>query len=84
MVSSLDAAVKFYTETLGLTLTQRYGEHYAEIQAANLSLGLHPVSETTQFGTNLSIGFGVTDFDIEVKNAAVNVARNVKWEAHGY
>jgi predicted enzyme related to lactoylglutathione lyase len=66
MVSDMGQAVKFYAETLGLELKNHYGNHYAEIQAANLLLGLHPRTEKTTLGNNLSIGFGVFEFDENV------------------
>ncbi len=42
-VSSLDTAVRFYTETLGLGLQYRAGEHFAMIDAGSgTTIGLHP------------------------------------------
>ena len=32
-VSDMDTAVRFYTETLGLTLTNRFGNHWATLEA---------------------------------------------------
>ena len=52
-VSNMDAAVQFYTETLGLTLTNRFGNHWATLETgtcywthgeAGLTIGLHPAS----------------------------------------
>ncbi len=52
-VSNMDAAVQFYTETLGLTLTNRFGQSlgdardgpcYWSEEGAGLTIGLHPVS----------------------------------------
>ena len=63
MVSNLDKAIKFYVETLGLELKNRYGENYAEIQCPGLTIGLHPVEDEVNWGNNLSIGFGVNNFD---------------------
>jgi len=31
-VSNMDAAVRFYTESLGLKLAERYGDHWASIE----------------------------------------------------
>ena len=46
-VSSMDAAVRFYTEVLGLKLTNRYGDHWASLEAGrSLVIGLHPRSQT--------------------------------------
>lgn len=44
-VSNMDAAVKFYTEVLGLKLTNRFGDAWATIDAGKgLTIGLHPAS----------------------------------------
>ena len=68
MVSNMEESVKFYSETLGLELLNRYGDHYAEIQAPGLMIGLHPSSDKIKFGNNLSIGFGVGEFDATLAN----------------
>ena len=68
MVSNMDAAVDFYMGKLGLELVNRYDDHYAEIQAPGLMIGLHPTTEKITTGNNLSIGFGVVDFDLTVEN----------------
>ena len=79
MVSQMDAAVAYYTESLGLELVNRYGDHYAEIRAPGLMIGLHPSSEKVITGNNLSIGFGVVDFDTTVKNLeAKGIAFNIE------
>ena len=79
MVSNMDEACKFYSETLGLELINRYDNHYAEIQAAGMMIGLHPTSEKITVGNSLSIGFGVVDFDTTVKNLeAKGIAFNIE------
>jgi len=67
MVSNMDEACEFYSEKLGLELINRYENHYAEIQAPGLMIGLHPTSEKITIGNNLSIGFGVVDFDLTIE-----------------
>ena len=45
-VSNMDAAVHFYTEVLGLKLTNRFGNSWATVEAGKgLTIGLHPASE---------------------------------------
>ena len=66
MVVDMDKAIDFYTDKLGLKLLNHYGNYYAEIQAPDLLIGLHPKSEETVLGNNMSIGFGVKEFDQEV------------------
>lgn len=44
-VSNMDRAVQFYTEVLGLKLTNRFGNHWATVEAGKgLTIGLHPAS----------------------------------------
>jgi catechol 2,3-dioxygenase-like lactoylglutathione lyase family enzyme len=44
-VSNMDAAVRFYTDALGLRLTNRFGDAWATIDAGKgLTIGLHPAS----------------------------------------
>jgi catechol 2,3-dioxygenase-like lactoylglutathione lyase family enzyme len=45
-VSNMDNAIRFYTEVLGLKLTNRFGDHWATVRAgATLVIGLHPWSK---------------------------------------
>jgi len=45
-VSNMDTAVRFYTEALGLKLTNRFGNDWATVDAGTgLTIGLHPSSE---------------------------------------
>ena len=69
-VSHLDAAIAFYTDQLGLRLTNLIGDRWATIDAgtsywtskaigAGLTLGLRPASaENPPPGTNGGVGFG--------------------------
>lgn len=44
-VSNMDHAVQFYTEVLGLKLTNRFGDNWATVTAGKgLTIGLHPAS----------------------------------------
>lgn len=63
----MNRAVDFYINTLGLRMLNRYGDHYAEIDANGFVIGLHPASDQVTFGTNMSIGLGVFNFDDTVK-----------------
>ena len=67
MVWDLGRSIQFYTETLGLDLIQRYGDHYAEIQSPGLKMGLHPSDGTVDKGKNISVGFGVSNLDDTVE-----------------
>lgn len=59
-VTDMDRSIRFYTEILGLQLTQRFGEHWAQVQAGELVIGLHPASAQSPSGHNGSITIGFT------------------------
>jgi catechol 2,3-dioxygenase-like lactoylglutathione lyase family enzyme len=64
MVGDFDRAVRFYTETLGLDMRYRAGNHWAEIATAGLTIGLHEAGEHgPRPGAQgaLSIGLQVAD-----------------------
>ena len=61
MVTDMDPASAFYTDALGFTLKNRYGGHWADIEAPGLSIGLHPASREMIRGENLQIGLSVPD-----------------------
>jgi len=64
-VSNMDAAVRFYTEVLELKLTNRFGDHWATVDAGNgLIIGLHPASSKYPApGTRggMMIGLGIDE-----------------------
>ena len=60
-VSNMDNAIRFYTEVLGLKLTNRFGNHWATVQAGQtLLIGLHPWSaKYPRPGTKGSVQIGL-------------------------
>lgn len=59
-VSDMDCAVDFYVNVLGLKLAQRFGNHWAQIETAGLSIGLHPkADQAPPPGTSGSISIGL-------------------------
>jgi catechol 2,3-dioxygenase-like lactoylglutathione lyase family enzyme len=89
-VSDIDAAIRFYTESLGLKLTNRFGRQWATVQTgpsywttdevgAGLVIGLHPRSPRHPApGTRGGVGFGFETYDpIEVTMASL-VQRKVR------
>jgi catechol 2,3-dioxygenase-like lactoylglutathione lyase family enzyme len=74
-VSDLEAAIQFYTERLGLKLTNRIGQQWATVQTgpsywttdevgAGLTLGLHPHSaKYPRPGTPGGVGFGLETYE---------------------
>ncbi len=61
-VSDLDRSVRFYTDTLGLSLQYRAGDEFAMIDAGGgMMVGLHPASaQSPPPGTHGSIQVGFT------------------------
>ena len=59
----MDNAVRFYTEVLGLKLTNRFGNHWPTVQAGKtLVIGLHPwVVEVPATRTKGSVQIGLVD-----------------------
>jgi catechol 2,3-dioxygenase-like lactoylglutathione lyase family enzyme len=57
-VANMDRAVRFYTETLGLKLAYRFGDHWASVEVGQtLTIGLHPASAESPKGRGgMSIG----------------------------
>ena len=60
-VSNMDAAIRFYTETLGLPLTNRFENHFATVEVGrSLVLGIHPRTPRTPVpGTKGSVTLGL-------------------------
>jgi len=82
MITNMDRSVAFYTETLGLKLKNRYGEHWAEVEGPGITLGLHPSTKINK-GDNLSIAFSVKDLnkavaELEQKGIKFNIYKDDK------
>ena len=59
-VANMDRAVRFYTETLGLKLAYRFGDHWASVELGKgLTIGLHPASGETLAGAKGSMAIGL-------------------------
>lgn len=71
MVSNMDEAVKFY-ESIGLTLKQRWDDHYAMLSTAGLTIGLHPTDDPVMNSGSVSIGFMIDS----IEDAKVLLAKN--------
>jgi len=62
MVKDMDKAVSFY-ESIGLTLKQRWNNHYAMVTAHGITIGLHPSESNDTSSGSLSIGFMIDKID---------------------
>jgi predicted enzyme related to lactoylglutathione lyase len=77
MVQNMDRAINFYVEGLGLTLKQRWGEHYAQVAAPGLVIGLHPSDKAIETQNSVSLGFGVEKIEeAEARLKALGIAFN--------
>jgi catechol 2,3-dioxygenase-like lactoylglutathione lyase family enzyme len=63
-IKDLDKSVAFY-ESIGLTVKNRWGKHYAQLVAPGITIGLHPTSDVNLKGNsgNISIGFTTDDYE---------------------
>ncbi len=63
MVRNMDQSIAFYIHVLGFKLMKRYGNHYAQIAAPGIIIGLHPSEKGMNTSENISIGFTVHHLD---------------------
>jgi catechol 2,3-dioxygenase-like lactoylglutathione lyase family enzyme len=62
MVKDMDKAVSFY-ESIGLTLKQRWDNHYAMMIAPGITIGLHPSEDAGTNSGTVSIGFMIENIE---------------------
>ena len=63
MTKDMNNSISFYT-SLGFELKNRWGNHYAQLIAPGLTIGLHPADQNDFNGSgNISIGFTTNDID---------------------
>jgi catechol 2,3-dioxygenase-like lactoylglutathione lyase family enzyme len=59
-VSDMKRSVAFYTETLGMKLLDRYGDHWASVDGGpGLTIGLHPATAEIPAGRQGSMAIGL-------------------------
>ena len=77
-VKDLDKSISFY-ESIGLTVKNRWGNHYAQLTAPGVVIGLHPSSDPHLAGSsgNVSIGFTTDNFE-ETKSELKKLAIETK------
>ena len=76
IVADMDRSIRFYTEVLGLKLTNRFGNDWATVSAGEgLTIGIHPAS--TKYptpGTKGAIILGL-DIDMPVERMVARLAQ---------
>lgn len=58
MVKDMDKAIQFYQD-IGLSLKQRWDNHYAMVTTEGITIGLHPSDGNSLSSGSISIGFMV-------------------------
>ena len=77
MVKDMDKSIAFY-QSLDIQLKNRWGNHYAQLAAPGLVIGLHPANDSVSPGSgNTSIGFSVEDF-AEAKTVLTDLSIDVE------
>ncbi len=63
-VKDLDRSILFY-ESIGFILKTRWGNHYAQLTAPGIVIGLHPTHANSidETSGNVSIGFTANNFE---------------------
>lgn len=57
------SSISFY-QSIGFELKQQWGEHYAQITAPGIEIGLHPSEQASaENRKGMSIGFTTSDFE---------------------
>lgn len=72
MVKDMDKSVLFY-QSIGFEIKNRWGNHYAQLTATGLTIGLHPSNENFTGSGNISLGFTTDNFE-ETKSLLSSLA----------
>ena len=77
IVADVDRSIRFYTEVLGLKLTNRFGNDWATVSAGEgLTIGIHPRSPKYPApGTKGAIILGL-DIDVPIEKALSRLAQH--------
>ena len=91
IVAEMDRSIRFYTEVLGLPLTNRFGNDWATVHAGHgLTIGIHPAGPNYPApGTRGAMLLGL-DIDIPIERAVARLTRtaspsaaNITFTPHG-
>jgi catechol 2,3-dioxygenase-like lactoylglutathione lyase family enzyme len=67
-VKDLDISISFY-KSIGLTEQKRWGNHYAQLSAPGIVIGLHPTTEASLKSNSGNVSIGFTSDNFEETNA---------------
>jgi len=72
MVKDMDKSVSFY-QSIGFNIKQRWDNHYAQLTAPGITIGIHPTNDIISNSGSVSIGFTTDNFE-ETKNQLSSLA----------
>lgn len=72
MVKDMDRSVSFY-QSIGFAVKSLWDNHYAQLTAPGITIGLHPSNDGFTGSGNISIGFATDNFE-ETKSLLSNLA----------
>jgi predicted enzyme related to lactoylglutathione lyase len=77
IVADMDRSIRFYTEILGLKLTNRFGNDWATVSAGeSLTIGIHPASARYPApGTKGAVMLGL-DIDLPIEKAVSRLSQH--------
>ena len=63
-IGDMEKSIAFY-QSIGIELKNRWGDHYAQLEAPGITIGLHPSADFINENSvsNISIGFTCEDFE---------------------
>jgi len=85
LVSDMQRALAFYRDVLGLAFVRGFGDHWQEVEAPGVRIGLHPGGKRplADHGRHMQIGLRVDDLDAEMQRLATHGVKLTRVEDKG-